>query len=271
MFHEIIYKELPNTHYIRKYLYVLEKYSKINTEYMENHHILPVANFPKYSNCDWNIISISPRLHTIVHYILAKEFGGKYWFSVNIMMSCENPYQQRKLFNKLSPRLYECAITEYRKQQSIEMKILRKSESDEKKQKRILKWRESRNALSEKEYNSSFEKASITKKMNLELGLTIPKTFLKILCTKCNKMISETQYSRHINSSNCGKKLPIISTYCEFCGIIKYKNHKCLVIIGNERRGKIYSCTKCCKVYKREMCYKTHILLCNGHIPKKRT
>lgn len=270
MFHEKIYKELPNTHYIRKYLHFLQKYSKFATNYMEKHHILPVANFPEYIDCAWNIISISPRVHILAHYMLAKALGGGYWQSVNIMVSCNNPYQHRKGFTKLSSKLYEVYKLNFRKAQSECSVTKRKTESEDTKQSRIVKWRESRNSVDIDVYNASFKQGRNTRKLNLELGITKRTVHKKILCIKCSRMIAEPQYNRHVNSINCGRPPPVAINYCTHCGIEKYKTHKCKVLIKLKKLDKIFTCIKCDKIYERELCYISHTKVCTGYKPIKR-
>jgi len=41
-------------------------------EYSENHHILPVCEFPEYSKCEWNIITLKYSDHKTAHIILAE-------------------------------------------------------------------------------------------------------------------------------------------------------------------------------------------------------
>lgn len=270
MLDERIYTLLPNTHYIRKYLYFLNKYSKISTKYTENHHILPVANFPEYRLCIWNVIAISPRVHLLAHYMLAKALGGGYWQSVNIMVSCDNPYQHRKGFTKLSSKLYEVYKLNFRKAQSDCAVINRKTESEETKQSRIIKWRESRNLVDIDVYNASFEQGRNTRKLNLELGITKRTVYEKLLCSKCSRMIAKPHYNNHVNSINCGRPPPVAITYCTHCGIEKYKTHKCKALIKPKKLDKIFTCITCDKIYERELCYKAHIKKCSEYIAIKR-
>jgi len=77
-------KGYKNNRWLERYFYFIDKfklneYSKFETE---NHHILPQAIFPEYSNLsenNWNKCILSVRSHIICHYILARAIGGKMW------------------------------------------------------------------------------------------------------------------------------------------------------------------------------------------------
>lgn len=78
-------------HYLNRYIKLIKIFSNQDTskfEYVEKHHILPVSMFPRYQNLHesgWNCVILSGRQHYIIHYVLAKAFGGKMWFAFNQM------------------------------------------------------------------------------------------------------------------------------------------------------------------------------------------
>lgn len=78
-----------NSHYLKRYFNFLNLCIRLNKankpDYIENHHILPRAQWKEYANVtvnEWNTIALSARQHIIAHWILAKCFGGSMWLSV---------------------------------------------------------------------------------------------------------------------------------------------------------------------------------------------
>lgn len=66
-----------NDHYLNRYFSLVESHmdEDYNGEVFHRHHILPQSIFPEYKKSKWNIISISPRLHLILHWCLHYAIG----------------------------------------------------------------------------------------------------------------------------------------------------------------------------------------------------
>ncbi len=103
-------KNAKNITYIERYKKFVNYYidnPNSSEVYTEKHHILPESIFPEYKNIKenpWNIIKLTGRQHFLAHWFLAKIYGGKQWFSFNMM---------RRVGNR--SYLYECARKEISK------------------------------------------------------------------------------------------------------------------------------------------------------------
>lgn len=99
--------------YLNKYLEICTKDDK--TEFLEEHHILPVKQFPEYKNKkvnSWNIVKLNPKNHLKAHYYLALGIHGlddtfrykPFWQSVNLMFNtrCFNGSITEDEFNNYS-------------------------------------------------------------------------------------------------------------------------------------------------------------------------
>jgi hypothetical protein len=91
MFEQILMNENLNVHFTKRYIKFIKKCSEKNqnlNDGCEKHHILPVSIYPQYRSFKkhkWNMCKLSLRQHFIAHWMLAKIFGGKQWFSFNQM------------------------------------------------------------------------------------------------------------------------------------------------------------------------------------------
>lgn len=130
MWKEILNKY--NNRWINRYIRLIE-YAKSKPipsgTYTEKHHILPQSRYPEYKDALWNLVVVEARVHLFAHYMLANAFGGREWFSVNLMLNSENPFQQRKMFNFLHSKLFEKYKVEHIENLSITMSELRNNES----------------------------------------------------------------------------------------------------------------------------------------------
>lgn len=57
--------------YFRWYRSIVER-SSGQTEYNENHHILPKSIFPEFASYEWNLSRLSYREHFLAHWLLSK-------------------------------------------------------------------------------------------------------------------------------------------------------------------------------------------------------
>lgn len=187
-----------NTHYLTRYIKFIENRNIIRVlEYKENHHILPISICPEYAKVTWNKIFLTPREHLIAHYIFAKAIGGKHWFSVNMMLNCNNPYQYRKAFNKLNSRLFETLRIETSKSLVIMATNNRKNESQEITDSRITKWKESYGNDKEK-LAKALIKGRETYNKNLASGKTKPRgQYERVTCVHCENPIAIPYLKRH--------------------------------------------------------------------------
>jgi len=163
-----------NHHWLCRYVNFINNRKAIHIKgnlYTETHHILPKVGFEEYYLYKSNLIELTPREHFIAHLILAYLLGGKYWFSVNLMVNAENPFQQRKAFTKINSKLLdkirkECSV--YSKEQMLK---IRSEESETTKLLRVKKWKETQASKSEEEKTRSIQKQKETKQKNRERGL----------------------------------------------------------------------------------------------------
>lgn len=136
--------------------------------------------------------------------------------SVNIMMQCENPHQQRKAFCHLNSKLYSKMKQSYIEVQSKIMSELRQGECDEKRQMRIEKWRLSIQQKSEED-------------VRRWRGVGVPsgrkgQKYEKIICDNCGKSVASHFLERH--KKKCMR--PAVSfRMCLSCGVRITKRHKC--------------------------------------------
>jgi hypothetical protein len=94
-----------NPHYLNRYVNFIKYCSTLDSDrsdYFEKHHILPVSLFPQYKrvgDTPWNLIKLTAREHYIIHWILAKAFGGKLWYAFNIMNISSESHQSNRYKN----------------------------------------------------------------------------------------------------------------------------------------------------------------------------
>ena len=76
-----------NTRYLDRYVsfidFRIDRVSLVG--YKEKHHILPKSLFPDFKKNKDNIIELTLREHYLVHWMLAKIFGGSQWYAFNQM------------------------------------------------------------------------------------------------------------------------------------------------------------------------------------------
>lgn len=228
MFEKLIDIKNSNSHYIKKYIkfIFIRIFREINDGYKEKHHIVP-KSLGGLDNKD-NLIYLTPREHLLAHYILAKAFGGNQWFSVNLMMKSENPYQKRKNFTVLNSRLYEEYKIQYIKNSKVNMINIRSKESLCKKNSRIEKWKNKYNNKSKEEKEDIFNKVKIslskkspealaksrklqieTRKSNILLGIKNRIIYPKTKCNICEKYICDHNIEKHIKVCNINKNKKI--------------------------------------------------------------
>lgn len=79
---------MKSDHYFKKYINFIEnmKDRKIpENAQTELHHIYPKSLYPWLENDKNNLIELTLREHYISHVLLAKSYGGKMWFALNMM------------------------------------------------------------------------------------------------------------------------------------------------------------------------------------------
>ena len=81
---DYIKKYLPEDkkHYCSRYIKIIEFYENIEVIEGENHHILPRKLFPELKDDFNNVVRLSYKAHYLVHWLLAKIFGGCMWFAL---------------------------------------------------------------------------------------------------------------------------------------------------------------------------------------------
>lgn len=99
--------------YLKIYIKLIKKAKsenriKNNEIYYEAHHIKPKSLYPKFKNCDWNIVLLTAREHYIAHWLLSKALGKKmhsaFWL-MNIQINnrdryiCSRGYEYARLAN----------------------------------------------------------------------------------------------------------------------------------------------------------------------------
>lgn len=97
-----------NEHYVNRYIDLIKRAKDIdqNSSVMHKHHILPRSLFPEFCDDPTNIITISPRLHLILHWVLHHAIGGKMTFAY-YQMTIHPQYNIRvtpKQFQKIKER-----------------------------------------------------------------------------------------------------------------------------------------------------------------------
>lgn len=231
--------------------------------YTEGHHILPKSLFPDYENDSWNIVRLSPRMHLIAHYILAKAYGGSQWFSVNVMLNAENPYQQRQQFVKLNSKLFDVLRREVVKVQANTTRESRANEDNYAKNLRISKWRETVSKKTPEERALSVRKQKETKQRKIDEGYVRYKPVEKSLCTICNKNICIYRMVRH--AEVCKEKIKNPRASCMLCGTKNItKKHKCEE--PKPQRFGHFVCGICNAEYKSLSFFEKHIKIC---VPKE--
>ena len=68
-----------NVHYLNRYLKFVKYASTIQLDkesVYHRHHVLPRSLFPDLKKEKWNLIKVSPRVHYIMHWMLARAYGG---------------------------------------------------------------------------------------------------------------------------------------------------------------------------------------------------
>ena len=87
---------------IDEYVLFIEKCKRFkNLNYTESHHILPKSLFPEYEYDTNNLINLSPKNHYTAHLLLAKAYGGKMLYALNMIsnrlrINCEE-YETLKI------------------------------------------------------------------------------------------------------------------------------------------------------------------------------
>jgi len=111
------FKNVKNSKWLKRYLKFIEVFQQNEMcKNIHKHHILPRSLYPEYecfNENSWNLVYLNYRSHLIAHYMLAKALGGNMWFAYNMM----NAYGE-----KLNSLLYESAMIEIKKQQSLRQK-----------------------------------------------------------------------------------------------------------------------------------------------------
>jgi len=99
-----LFTNVQDYRWLKRYLRFIETFKKDSIYKTHKHHILPKANYSKFSDFiehPWNLAVLDYRSHLIAHYMLAKALGGNMWFAYNNM----NVYGE-----KLNSILYESAM-----------------------------------------------------------------------------------------------------------------------------------------------------------------
>ena len=68
-----------NDHYVKRYIKFVKYAASLDTsgeDVYHNHHILPRSMFPDLVKEKWNIVRVTPRVHYIMHWMLARAYGG---------------------------------------------------------------------------------------------------------------------------------------------------------------------------------------------------
>jgi hypothetical protein len=106
--------------YYRWYRSIVERPST-QTEYTENHHILPASIFPELKSYKWNLSKLSYREHFLAHWLLSK-----------CMVQTKH---RMKMLNAIS-KMNSCPSQQDRKLTSWQYEIIRKASSDM----NVLRW-----------------------------------------------------------------------------------------------------------------------------------
>lgn len=240
-----------NLHYLKRYLSFIQCFVRIrkililDDQYLENHHIVPVSFDASLAKEVKNIVALTPREHFLAHYIFAMAYGGKHWFSVNIIALCNNPYQHRKGFIMFNSKLYEKSRKEEMKYKSLHMSDIRSKESDDKKISRVEKWK-----LSSKkcEKCSAILRGDSSRHICLDPKVLIPANKCKICDVKLNKRAKNQEICKqclnipklckrcHTKTPKAGKRI------CEDCSLDKKKKCKSC---NDTFNNKGYYCETC--------------------------
>jgi hypothetical protein len=260
---------------LTRYVHFIES-CKVRTRngYTEIHHILPQSLFTEFRDEDWNKLRVSAREHFIAHWILAKAVGGNQWFGAAMMVSANNPRQDR-IGIRITARMFEVLRIKTAEAASKNIRASRANESTEKRRSRVDKWRYSYYSKSEDKRQLSRLKQAESKKLNLkirELGnerscivcrrvlkreyhrCKLPEVTPKVsgCCVRCRQIFQKPKaFIKHIERCAYTPKAP--------------KRPKTIIVKPPKTR---FQCERCQKRFEKESAYRRHAELGNCMLSK---